>query len=135
MAVVSETGARVVGHPWSFPLALLVLGAWILVGVLIGYSDRWLLLLNSVATLAAALTIFLLQHTQNRDTAALHLKLNELVAATKGASNRLVEAERLEPEALEDLARHHRPSFRSGRARVRHRRTRRRVAKKSRPGR
>jgi len=80
---------------------------WGATGPLFDYSDTWQLVINTSTTIVTFLMVFLIQRTQNKDALAMHLKLNELVAAKKGASNRLLNAEDLTEEELHTLHRHY----------------------------
>lgn len=97
------SAAKAVGTTWAFVVAATVVLAWALTGPIFGFSDTWQLVINTGTTIVTFLMVFLIQHTQNKDTQALHLKLDELVAATRGASNELIDVEELDPEELERL--------------------------------
>ena len=92
-----------VASPWAFLLAMLTVIIWILVGPIFNYSDSWQLVINTGTTIVTFLMVFLIQQTQNKDSKAVELKLNELVASTKGASNRLIDVESLTEEELDVL--------------------------------
>ena len=96
------------GRPWAFGIALAVVIAWLVTGPIFGFSDTWQLVINTGTTIVTFLMVFLIQHAQNKDTRAMELKLNELVAAMRGASNRLIDVEELSEEDLEALHRHYR---------------------------
>src|SRR4029079_5846278 len=87
--------SRASGHPMAFLLALLVVVVWGATGPIFGYSDTWQLVINTGTTIVTFLMVFLIQNTQNRDTLALQLKLDELVLAQKGAHNSFVDLENL----------------------------------------
>jgi len=91
------------GRPWAFLVAFLVIIIWALTGPLFGFGDTWQLVINTSTTIVTFLMVFLIQQTQNKDSKAVELKLNELVAATKGASNRLIDVENLSEEELDVL--------------------------------
>ena len=97
--------ANGVGSPWAFVLATLSIIAWAVTGPLFHYSDTWQLVINTATTIVTFLMVFLIQNTQNRDTKAVHLKLDELLRAVHGARNTLVNLESLSDEELEDLQR------------------------------
>jgi low affinity Fe/Cu permease len=91
------------GSVWAFVIALLIVLVWAVTGPYYGYSDTWQLVINTGTTIVTFLMVFLLQRTQTRDTMAIQLKLNEIVAALDGASNRLINAERLSDEEVHAL--------------------------------
>ena len=91
------------GKPAAFLIALFVVIIWALSGPLFNFSDTWQLVINTGTTVITFLMVFVIQQSQNKDTMALHLKLNELIASNKYASNRLVSVEDLTPEELETL--------------------------------
>lgn len=95
------------GSSWSFATAVLVLLVWGLSGPLFGFSETWQLVVNTGTTIITFLMVFLIQRTQNKDSRALHLKLNELLAAMEGASNRLVNVEDLSEDQLKTLHDHY----------------------------
>ncbi|HEX5998009.1 MAG TPA: low affinity iron permease family protein [Hyphomicrobiaceae bacterium] len=93
------------GSPWAFAAACgLVLG-WALAGPFFAYSDAWQLVINTGTTIATFLMVFLLQHTQNRDAQALHLKLDEMIRSTRSARNRLIDLEDCTEQELDDFQR------------------------------
>ena len=95
--------AQYAGHPIAFLTPRSWCCAWALSGPLFGYSDTWQLVINTSTTIVTFLMVFLIQHTQNRDTLAIQLKLAELIIAVKGAENRLATAEDLSEDELEEL--------------------------------
>jgi low affinity Fe/Cu permease len=99
---------RFTGSSAAFLIALAVISAWLLTGPLFHYSDTWQLVINTGTTIVTFLMVFLIQRSQNKDSLALQLKLNELVAAVKGASNRLVNVEDLSEKELATLHTHYR---------------------------
>ena len=96
--------AERVGSPGAFLLAITVLVAWAVTGPLFGFSDTWQLVINTGTTIVTFLMVFLIQNTQNRDAKAMHLKLDELIRATRGARNALVDLEDLSDDELARLA-------------------------------
>ena len=96
------------GSSWAFLIALVVILSWALSGPLFGFSDTWQLVINTGTTVATFLMVFLIQRAQNKDALALHLKLNEIVAALEGASNRLIDIEDLTEEEVTTLHQHYR---------------------------
>jgi low affinity Fe/Cu permease len=95
--------AHFAGKPLAFLTAVLLVVIWALTGPMFGYSDTWQLVINTSTTIVTFLMVFLIQHTQNRDTLALQLKLAELIIAVQGAENRLATAEDMTEEDLERL--------------------------------
>lgn len=95
--------AHAAGQPAAFSLAVLVLIIWALTGPLFGFSDTWQLVINTGTTIVTFLMVFLIQNTQNRDSTALHVKIDELIRANKGAHNALLDLEELEEKDLDKL--------------------------------
>jgi low affinity Fe/Cu permease len=104
----ASAATRITGSVASFALALGVVLAWAVTGPLFGFSDTWQLVINTGTTIVTFLMVFLIQQTQNKDGLAVQLKLNELVAALDGASNRLISVEDLTAEELQILHEHYR---------------------------
>ena len=96
------------GSTPAFILAALTIVVWAALGPFLGFSENWQLVINTGTTIVTFLMVFLIQRAQNKDSLAIHLKLDELVAAHKGASNRLVSAEDLSEDDLERLRRDYR---------------------------
>ena len=99
----SQRVTHATGRPWAFLIAFLVIIVWALTGPFFGFGDTWQLVINTSTTIVTFLMVFLIQQTQNKDGKAVELKLNELVAATKGASNRLIDVENLSEAELDIL--------------------------------
>ncbi len=91
------------GSSWAFAVAVLVIASWLVTGPLFHYSDTWQLVINTGTTIVTFLMVFLIQRSQNKDALAVHLKLNEIVAAINGASNRLIDVESLSEADLVKL--------------------------------
>lgn len=96
----SNAVTKATGKPGAFILACLVIIVWAATGPVFGFSDTWQLVINTGTTIITFLMVFVIQHSQNKDTLAIQLKLNELIAANKDASNRLVAIEELTEEEL-----------------------------------
>lgn len=99
----AKLAARYTGHPASFTIAASVIVAWACLGPVFGFSDTWQLVINTATTIVTFLMVFLIQNTQNRDAAAMHLKLDELLRSTKGAHNALLDLEELNEDDLEKI--------------------------------
>jgi low affinity Fe/Cu permease len=94
---------RLTGSPWAFLIAALVIVIWGITGPLFRFSDTWQLVINTGTTIITFLMVFVIQQSQNKDSLALQLKLNELIACEEKASNRLIDVEDLSQEELEVL--------------------------------
>lgn len=99
----SNVVTKATGKPAAFILATLVIILWAITGPIFGFSDTWQLVINTSTTIITFLMVFVIQHSQNKDTTAIQLKLNELIAANCDASNRLVAIEELTDEELETI--------------------------------
>ena len=103
----SQVVSRWTGSSSAFALAALVIVVWLITGPLFHFSDTWQLVINTGTTIVTFLMVFLIQRAQNKDALAIQLKLNELVAAVQGASNRLIAVEELSERELDALHRHY----------------------------
>ena len=95
------------GQSSAFGLALAVVVVWALLGPVFDYSDTWQLVINTGTTVVTFLMVFLIQRAQNKESRAMQLKLNELIAAVHGSSNRLIDVENLSEDEIETLHRHY----------------------------
>lgn len=100
---MSNKVTKATGSPLAFIIALTVVIVWAITGPIFGYSDTWQLVINTGTTIITFLMVFIIQQSQNKDTVAIHLKLNELIASHDKASNRLVDIEDLTEEELEKI--------------------------------
>ena len=91
------------GSSWAFGMALTIIIVWLLTGPIFHYSDTWQLVINTGTTIVTFLMVFLIQRSQNKESLAVQLKLNEIVAALTGASNRLIDVEELDEAELRQL--------------------------------
>src|SRR5580765_7053808 len=99
----SSKVTKITGKPIAFMFALMVIVLWAVTGPIFNFSDTWQLVINTGTTIITFLMVFVIQQSQNKDSLAVQLKLNELIAATKTASNRLISIEDLTEEELEVL--------------------------------
>ena len=91
------------GSSWAFVLALLSLVVWAILGPYFGYSDTWQLVINTATTIVTFLMVFLIQRSQNKESLVIQVKLNEIIAALTGASNRLINLENLTEDEIREL--------------------------------
>src|SRR4029077_3607006 len=99
----ASSTAQVVGHPYMFLIAVIVLVLWAVSGPLFHFSDTWQLIINTGTTIVTFLVVFLIQNTQNRDAKALHLKLDELIRSHHPANDDLIDIQKLSDEELDEL--------------------------------
>jgi low affinity Fe/Cu permease len=101
--VVARHASIGMGKPWAFAAALLVIAGWAILGPYCNYSDTWQLVINTGTTIVTFLMVFLIQHTQNRDTEALQLKLDELIRAARQARNDFIDLEDLDDDEVKAM--------------------------------
>lgn len=104
-SALAKAAARFTGKPATFVIAVAIIVGWAVSGPLFHFSDTWQLVINTGTTIVTFLMVFLIQNTQNRDTEAMQLKLDELIRATKGAHNALLDLEELDEEVLQAFKR------------------------------
>jgi low affinity Fe/Cu permease len=115
----AKATARAAGQPATFGLALLIILAWAVTGPVFGFSDTWQLIINTGTTVVTFLMVFLIQNTQNRDSVAMQIKLDELLRAAKGAETAMADLEDLTEEELEAFQAHYRKLAEAARSRMR----------------
>ena len=101
----AKASAHFCGRPLVFALAVAAIVLWLVTGPLFQFSDTWQLVINTATTIITFLMVFLIQNTQNRETQAMHVKLDELIRATKGAHNVLLDLEELDEDNLHEFKR------------------------------
>jgi low affinity Fe/Cu permease len=99
----SLLSANALGSTWMFAMNVILILVWLVSGPFFAYSDTWQLIVNTVTTVLTYLAVFLIQNTQNRDSQAIHLKLNEVITSMEGARNKIVDLKDLSDEELEKL--------------------------------
>ena len=118
-ARVAKKTAHISGKSFVFSGAVGIILVWLITGPLFHFSDTWQLVINTGTTIITFLMVFLIQNTQNRDTEAIQLKLDELIRATNGAHNALLDLEELEQESLEAFKRKYQGLAEQARKRLR----------------
>ena len=116
---VAKATARAAGQPKTFGLALLIILAWAVTGPIFGFSDTWQLIINTGTTIVTFLMVFLIQNTQNRDSVAMQVKLDELLRAAKGAETAMADLEDLTEEELEAFRGYYRKLAEAARSKMR----------------
>jgi low affinity Fe/Cu permease len=101
--IFARRSSMVLGSAWAFAIAVLIIVIWALTGPTFHYSNTWQLIINTGTTIVTFLMVFLIQNTQNRDAKAVHLKLDEVIRALKGARNHFIDLEKLSDEDLTSL--------------------------------
>jgi len=99
----ATAAARATGRPGTFVLAVVIIVLWAATGPIFAFSDTWQLIINTGTTIVTFLMVFLIQNTQNRDSEAMHVKMDELIRALKGAHNALLDLEELDDETLDRI--------------------------------
>jgi low affinity Fe/Cu permease len=116
----AKQSSRLAGKPMAFLLATAVVVLWLATGPLFGFSDTWQLVINTGTTIVTFLMVFLIQNTQNRDTEAIQVKLDELLRVTRGAHVALLDLEELEDKELERIRGEYGELARKARENIRH---------------
>jgi low affinity Fe/Cu permease len=114
----AKRAAHFCGRPRVFTIAVGIILVWLITGPIFHYSDTWQLVINTSTTIITFLMVFLIQNTQNRDTQAIQVKLDELIRATQGAHNALLDLEELEEETLEAFRLKYQALAKSARAKI-----------------
>ncbi len=114
----AKSASHFCGRPRVFAFAVAIILAWMVTGPLFDYSDTWQLVINTSTTIITFLMVFLIQNTQNRDTEAIQVKLDELIRATRGAHNALLDLEELEEESLDAFRKRYQALAGAARARL-----------------
>lgn len=100
---VARKAAEIVGNAWTFCFALILIIAWVISGPIFHFSDTWQLVVNTATTIITFLIVFLIQHTQNRDTEMIQVKLDELIRAHKLAHNSVIDLDKLSDNQIKEL--------------------------------
>lgn len=111
--------AVIMGHPWAFGGALAVIVCWAVAGPAFRFSDTWQVVINTGTTIITFLMVFLIQNTQNRDSSAIQIKLDELIRSTRGAHNALLDLEELTQRDLDRFLKRYQSLAQSARRQVR----------------
>ena len=99
----ANSAARMSGRAGTFALALVIVSVWAITGPIFHFSDTWQLIINTGTTIVTFLMVFLIQNTQNRDSEAMHVKMDELIRAIAGAHNALLDLEELDEKTLDAI--------------------------------
>ena len=114
----ATAAARTAGRPLTFVIAVVSIVIWAFSGPLFGFSDTWQLVVNTATTIITFLMVFLIQNTQNRDAEAMHIKLDELIRAVRGAQNTLLDLEELDDIELDRIRASYEELARQARTRI-----------------
>jgi low affinity Fe/Cu permease len=114
----AKVASRFCGRPRVFVLAIAIIAVWLLLGPVFHYSDTWQLVINTGTTIITFLMVFLIQNSQNRDTEAIQVKLDELIRATHGAHNALLDLEEVDEEMLDGFRRKYQALARAARTQM-----------------
>jgi low affinity Fe/Cu permease len=119
----AKVTARATGHPLAFAAAFGVIVVWAVTGPVFGYSDTWQLVINTGTTIVTFLMVFLIQNTQNRDSEAVQIKLDELIRALEGAENALLDLEELDECELDEMREKYLKMAEDARSKLEHKRS------------
>ncbi len=114
----ASAASRATGRPLTFVLAALIVVVWGVSGPMFGFSDTWQLVINTGTTIITFLMVFLIQSTQNRDSEAMHVKMDEVIRAVKGAHNGLLDLEELDDEELHKIRERYQKLAKKARAEI-----------------